>query len=90
MKKTYNKLIHIGKPIEFDVEEFLSQLEELAKAGYENDSDIVKMVEKIVPTFHPSGEKPAGSSVVKKNTTVIKTIQGEKADVWQSKEFQGV
>lgn len=64
MKKTDNKLIHIGKPIEFDVEEFLSQLEVLAKAGYENDSDIVKMVEKIVPTFHPSGEKPLGSRYV--------------------------
>lgn len=90
MKKTDNKLIHIGKPIEFDVEEFLFELEELARAGYENDNDIVKIVEKIVPTFHPSGEKPAGSMVVKKNTAVKKTVQGEKADVWQSKEFQGV
>lgn len=64
MKKTDNELIHIGKPIEFDVEEFLLQLEELAKASYENNSDIVKMVEKMVPTFHPSGEKPKGSAIV--------------------------
>ena len=61
MKKTDNELIHIGKPIEFDVEEFLSGLSELARAGYENDKDIVKIVEKLVPTFHPSGEKPKGS-----------------------------
>lgn len=61
MKKTDNKLIHIGKPIEFDIEFFLVQLEELAKASYKNDPDIVKIVEKLVPTFHPSGDKPIGS-----------------------------
>ncbi|MCD8048323.1 MAG: polysaccharide biosynthesis protein [Clostridia bacterium] len=58
IKKTENKLIFIGKPIPFEVEEFLKQLEELANASYENDADIVSMVEKIVPTFHPVGEKP--------------------------------
>ena len=29
MKKTDNELIHIGKPIPFDVEKFLRQLEKL-------------------------------------------------------------
>ena len=53
MKKTDNELIHIGKPIPFDTEEFLKQLEELAKASYENSEKIVEMVEEIVPTFHP-------------------------------------
>lgn len=60
IQKTANELIYIGKPIPFDVEEFLKQLEELANASYENSPDIVKMVEKIVPTFHPSGEHPDG------------------------------
>ncbi|MDE6598795.1 MAG: polysaccharide biosynthesis protein, partial [Oscillospiraceae bacterium] len=90
MKKTDNELIHIGKPVEFDVEEFLVQLEELAKAGYENDKDIVKIVEKLVPTFHPSGEKPNGSVPAENIVSAKKIIQGEKSDVWQSKEFQGV
>ncbi|MCC8080875.1 MAG: polysaccharide biosynthesis protein, partial [Lachnospiraceae bacterium] len=58
IQKTDNELIYIGKPIPFDVEEFLRQLEELAEASYENSGDIVGMVEKIVPTFHPVGEKP--------------------------------
>ncbi|MCD7744938.1 MAG: polysaccharide biosynthesis protein [Lachnospiraceae bacterium] len=58
IKKTDNKLIYIGKPIPFDVETFLKQLEELANASYENSPDIVKMVEEIVPTFHPVGKKP--------------------------------
>ena len=56
MKKTDNELIHIGKPIPFDTEVFLKQLEELAKASYENSEHIVEMVEKIVPTFHPAGK----------------------------------
>lgn len=55
MKKTDNELIHIGKPIPFDIEVFFRQLEELAKASYENDEHIVEMVEEIVPTFHPTG-----------------------------------
>ncbi|MCD7841590.1 MAG: polysaccharide biosynthesis protein [Lachnospiraceae bacterium] len=58
IKKTDNELIYIGKPIPFEVEEFLKQLEELAEASYENSPDIVELVEKIVPTFHPVGEKP--------------------------------
>ena len=60
LKKTDNELIHIGKPIPFDTGQFLRDLEELAKASYENSPDIVKMVEKIVPTFHPVGKNPSG------------------------------
>ena len=56
MKKTDNELIHIGKPIPFDIGKFLKQLEELARASYENSPDIVRMVEEIVPTFHPTGK----------------------------------
>lgn len=60
LKKTDNKLIHIGKPIPFDTEKFLKDLEELAKASYENNDNIVELVERIVPTFHPAGAKPTG------------------------------
>ncbi|MCD8148174.1 MAG: polysaccharide biosynthesis protein [Clostridiales bacterium] len=56
IKKTDNELIYIGKPIPFEVEKFLKQLEELAQASYENSDGIVKMVEGIVPTFHPVGK----------------------------------
>ncbi|WP_040785166.1 UDP-N-acetylglucosamine 4,6-dehydratase family protein, partial [Marvinbryantia formatexigens] len=58
LKKTDNDLIHIGKPVPFDVEKFLRQLEELAKASYENSGDIVGMVEQMVTTFHPAGKQP--------------------------------
>lgn len=56
MKKTENKLIHIGKPIPFDTEVFLKQLEKLAEASYENSEDIIEMVEEIVTTFHPTNK----------------------------------
>ena len=61
MKKTDNDLIHIGKPIPFDISKFLGQLTELAQASYENNPHIVEMVEEIVPTFHPVGNKPTGN-----------------------------
>ena len=34
LKRTKNDLIHIGCPIPFDIEEFLTQLEGLLEAAY--------------------------------------------------------
>lgn len=56
LKKTKNKLIHIGCPIPFDSEEFLKELSVLMKAAYDNDPHIREMVEEIVPTYHPAGK----------------------------------
>lgn len=67
MLKTANELIHIGKPIPFDKEVFLKQLENLAKASYENSDYIVDMVGEIVTTFQPVGDKPTGNEIVRKN-----------------------
>ena len=67
MLKTDNELIHIGKPIPFDKEVFLTQLEELAEASYENSNRIIEMVEEIVTTFRPVGDKPTGNEVVRKS-----------------------
>ena len=64
LQKTENDLIHIGKPIPFDTTVFLKQLEELAKASYENSEDIVEMVEKIVTTFHPAGKHPDAGKII--------------------------
>lgn len=54
MTKTPNDLIHIGKPIPFDEENFLKQLELLAESCYSNSTEIVDLVETIVPTYHAS------------------------------------
>ena len=56
LKKTDNDLIHIGCPIPFDTEVFLSQLEELMKAAYSNKADIRLRVMKMISTYHPAGE----------------------------------
>lgn len=53
LKRTPNKLIHIGNPIPFDTAEFRAQLEELMTAAYDNDDDIRIIVEKMVPTYIP-------------------------------------
>jgi len=53
MKKTENELIHIGNPIPFDTDEFLTQLKKLMDAAYDNDEAICRMVEEMVPTYHP-------------------------------------
>lgn len=53
LQQTKNKLIFIGKPIEFDEEEFLKQLGELEEAVLEERENIKEMVEQIVPTYQP-------------------------------------
>ena len=54
LKKTKNDLIHIGCPIPFDTNLFLSQLEELLEAAYKNKDDMKERVEKVVTTYHPA------------------------------------
>lgn len=58
LKKTDNRLIHIGCPIPFNVDEFMKQLDKLMEAAYANKKDIRDRVEKIVTTYHPTSSKP--------------------------------
>ena len=53
MQDTPNKLIHIGKPIEFDMERFEGQLEELDPIANQDGDRIREAVMKIVTTYHP-------------------------------------
>ena len=54
LMKTENELIHIGKPIPFDTDVFLEQLNELMLIAYTNNKDIRSQVEKMVSTYHPA------------------------------------
>lgn len=56
LKETANKMIFIGKPIEFDEELFRSQLVELEREAVDENSDIRAAVGKIVTTYHPAQE----------------------------------
>ena len=51
LQETQNKLIHIGKPIEFDEENFLEQLDELKKIANADLPLVREKVQEIVPTY---------------------------------------
>lgn len=52
LQDTPNKLIHIGKPIEFDEETFFEKLKALKVAAYEEVDDIRPLVKTFVTTYH--------------------------------------
>ena len=52
LKQTANKMIHIGKPIEYDEAEFEKQLERLRKVSLDEEGDVREIVKEIVPTYH--------------------------------------
>ena len=53
MQETPNKLIHIGKPIEMDDVAFKKKLRQLDEAAYQETDRMKKLVEEVVPTYHP-------------------------------------
>lgn len=54
LQETDNKLIHIGKPIEFDKENFFDNLEKLKEEAYEESGNIRESLKKVVVTYHPN------------------------------------
>lgn len=57
LQDTDNKLIHIGKPIDFDQDKFLAALTQLKVAAYNENSDMKEIVRAYVPTYHPEDSK---------------------------------
>lgn len=51
LTETANKMIYIGKPIEYDAERFLEQLTQLDDASWKESSNIRDLVKEIVPTY---------------------------------------
>ncbi len=52
LQETENELIHIGRPIEFDEDEFIKDLEDLYQEAYAETDRMKYIVHKIVPTYH--------------------------------------
>ena len=80
LRKTDNDLIHIGCPIPFDTEHFLTQMKELMNAAYLNRKDIRRLVADIVSTYHPAEEasqEDAGENITipEPATTVLSGIR---------------
>lgn len=51
LKKTANKMIYIGKPIEFDDDVFKKQLDKIYKDAYDETDNIREDIKEIVPTY---------------------------------------
>ena len=74
LTRTENELIHIGKPIPFEIDEFLNELENLMYVAYSNTDDIREQVGKMVSTYHPMDlEEP-----VKKDAMYTRLLQSEQ------------
>ena len=56
LQKTENDLIFIGKPIEFDQEEFFEHLKDLKKTAYEDDPQMKVVVKRLVPSYRVEKE----------------------------------
>ena len=54
LQETDNKLIHSGKPIEFDKENFFDNLEKLKEEAYSETGNIRESLKKVVVTYHPN------------------------------------
>ena len=51
MSQTENKLIHIGKPIDFDEEDFFEKLHKLYDNMYDDSVEVRKLIHDLVPTY---------------------------------------
>ena len=51
LKETNNKRIFIGKPIDFDENEFIKELDILIQSAEKNDENIKLKLKKIVSTY---------------------------------------
>ena len=68
LRRTENEKIHIGCPIPFDTDEFLSQLSDLMDAAYANRKDIRQLVASMVSTYHQEGVEAVNGDTYKRLT----------------------
>ena len=58
LRTTPNNLIHIGKPIPFDTDQFISQLQILMDVAYDGrEEEMYRLVADVVTTYHPETVK---------------------------------
>ncbi|MBR4470614.1 MAG: polysaccharide biosynthesis protein [Erysipelotrichaceae bacterium] len=58
LEKTPNELVYIGKPVKFDEDQFLKQLEKIMELANLNKSkEIKEYVSEVIPTYHPVKRK---------------------------------
>ena len=71
LEKTDNEKIHIGKPLVFEIDKFLDDLDDLMDAAYANDKEIKRLVAGMVSTYHQEGVDAVSSKVYRQLVSEI-------------------
>ena len=66
LEATENNLIHIGKPIDINEDEFFADLEELSEIMYDDNADVRRIIKKIVKTYREPGRSTPAVTFLKK------------------------
>ena len=66
LEATENNLIHIGKPMDINEDEFFADLEELSEIMYDDNADVRRVIKKIVKTYKEPGRSTPAVTFLKK------------------------
>ncbi|MCR5790523.1 MAG: polysaccharide biosynthesis protein [Lachnospiraceae bacterium] len=76
MKTTPNRLIYIGKPIDFDHDQFLCDMRELMDICYSNeDEKIRECIRRVVPTYHEAEDSQTAKKKADDEMVRVYTIR---------------
>ena len=53
LERTANKLIHVARPLDFDVAKLMASLKKLSMLSYDDPEKILSLVKEMVPTYQP-------------------------------------
>ena len=61
LRRTPNRKILIGRPIEIEKEQFWQSLDQLKELCQHNNCDFMELFCKLVPTYHPEQSSPCAA-----------------------------
>ena len=79
LEATANNLIHIGKPIDINEDDFFAGLEELSEIMYDDNADVRRVVKKIVKTYKEPGKDTPAVTFLKKEEEMV--LESERVAV---------
>ena len=79
LEATANNLIHIGKPIDINENDFFAGLEELSEIMYDDNADVRRVVKKIVKTYKEPGTEAPSVTFLKKEEEIV--LESERVAV---------
>ena len=53
LERTANELIHVARPLDFDVSKLMASLKKLSMLSYDDPEKILSLVKEMVPTYQP-------------------------------------